>query len=166
MRPDWTPAYAGVTVCTVVWQVEQLPFAKPSGLGHNSRSNERGYRVDLTFVHGRVAAALVIFAAIAGVWGVVDYFRRREIGPNYWGVIVVGNLAALAQGGIGIALALQGRPLERSWVHILYGIVLVLWIPLIQFFNRNRGGREETLMCGLVSLFEAGIALRAMTTSG
>jgi hypothetical protein len=110
---------------------------------------------------------MVVFAAIAGVWGVVDYFRHRDVSPNYWGVIVVGNLAALAQGAIGALLALQGRgeTLPRAWVHILYGIVLILWIPLIQFFNRNRAGRYETLMCGLVSLFEAGIALRAMTTA-
>ncbi|HLF25613.1 MAG TPA: hypothetical protein VJG32_04705 [Anaerolineae bacterium] len=119
----------------------------------------------MTFIHARVATALVIFAAIAGVWGIVDYYRQRAVGPNYWGVIVVGNLAALAQGGIGLIIMLQGQTLERSWVHILYGIVLVLWIPLIQFFNRNREGRYETLMCGLVSLFEAGIALRAMTTA-
>ena len=108
---------------------------------------------------------MVLFAAIAGVWGIVDYYRQRAVSPNYWGVIVVGNLTALAQAGIGIILALQGKPLTRGWVHILYGIVLVLWIPLIQFFNRNREGRAETLMCGLVSLFEAGIALRAITTA-
>ena len=122
--------------------------------------------MDLTFLHGRVATAMVLFAGIAGVWGLVDYYRNREVSPNYWGVIVVGNLAALAQAGIGILMALQGRPLTRGWVHILYGIVLVLWIPLIRFFNRNREGRAETLMCGLVSLFEAGIALRAITTAG
>jgi len=122
--------------------------------------------VDLTFVHARVATAMVLFAAIAGVWGLVDYFRHRSVTPAYWGVIAVGNLAALAQAAIGVTLALQGRPLTRGWVHILYGVVLVLWIPLIQFFNREREGRQELLMCALVSLFEAGIAIRAITTSG
>ncbi len=123
--------------------------------------------MDLTFLHGRVATAMVLFAAVAGIWGIVDYYRRRPVSPNYWGVIVVGNLAALAQAGIGIILYVQGQgeALARSWVHILYGIVLVLWIPLIQFFNRSREGRDETLMCGLISLFEAGIALRAITTA-
>ena len=120
----------------------------------------------LTFVHGRVATAMVLFAAIAGVWGMVDYFRHRAVTPNYWGVIVVGNIVALIQAAIGVVLALQGRPLTRGWIHILYGVVLALWIPLIQVFNRNREGRQELLMCGLVSLFEAGIALRAITTSG
>jgi len=123
--------------------------------------------LNLTFLHQRVAWAMVLFAAIAGAWGIVDYYRHRAVSPNYWGVIVVGNLTALAQAGIGIILYAQGQgeTLARGWVHILYGIVLVLWIPLIRFFNRNREGRAETLMCGLVSLFEAGIALRAITTA-
>jgi len=110
---------------------------------------------------------MVLFAAIAGLWGLVDYFRHRPVTPNYWGIIVVGNLAALAQAALGVIMLLQGRgeALPRLPVHILYGVVLVLWSPLIQFFNRNREGRAETLMCGLVSLFEAGIALRAMTTA-
>ncbi len=122
--------------------------------------------MSLTFVHGRIATAMVLFAVIAGVWGVVDYFRKRSVTPNYWGVIVVGNLAALAQAAVGVTLAVQGRPLTRGAVHILYGVVLAMWIPLIQFFNRGREGRSELLTCALVSLFEAGIALRAITTSG
>jgi len=108
---------------------------------------------------------MVLFAAIAGVWGLVEYFRRRSVTPNYWGIIVVGNLAALAQAAIGVTLALQGQSPERGWVHILYGVVLALWIPLIGFFNRNREGRAELLTCALISLFEAGIAIRAITTS-
>lgn len=119
----------------------------------------------LTFIHGRIASAMVLFAAIAGVWGLVGYFQRRSVTPNYWGVIVVGNLAALAQAAIGLTLALQGKSPDRGWVHVLYGVVLALWIPLISFFNRNREGRAELLTCALISLFEAGIAIRAITTS-
>lgn len=119
----------------------------------------------LAFLHARLGWALVIFAAIAGLWGIVGYYRHRSITPDYWGVIVVGNLAALAQGGIGIFLLLQGAVMSRGPVHILYGIVLALWIGLINLFNRNREGRQEMLMCGLISLFEAGIALRAITTA-
>lgn len=127
--------------------------------------------MDLSFIHARLATAMVIFAAIAGVWGLADYFRKRPISPNYWGVIVVGNLAALAQGAIGVWLAVQGRleTIPRAPIHILYGIVLALWIPLIRFvnsyFNRDQSDRTETLLCGLISLFEAGIALRAITTA-
>lgn len=133
-----------------------------------ARQIEKGeVNVDFAFIHARVATAMVLFAAIAGLWGLVDYFRHRSVTPNYWGVIVVGNLTALAQGALGVIMLVQGRgeALPRLPVHVLYGIVLALWIPLIQFFNRNREGRAEMLTCGLVSLFEAGIALRAITTA-
>jgi len=46
----------------------------------------------LTFLHARVATAMVLFAAIAGAWGIVDYYRHRAVSPNFWGVIVVGEL--------------------------------------------------------------------------
>ena len=120
----------------------------------------------LAFFHARLGWALVIFAGLAGIWGIVGYYRHQSISPNYWGVIVVGNLAALAQGGIGLFLLLQGAVLSRGPIHILYGIVLALWIGLVNLFNRNREGRYEMLTCGLISLFEAGIALRAITTAG
>lgn len=125
----------------------------------------------LNFLHDLIARAMVMFAAAAGVWGVYRYARRQTISPDYWGVIVIGNLTALAQAGIGLVLLLQGLgvTLPRAPVHILYGVVLALWIPLIQFLNhyanRDRSDRTEMLICGLVSLFEAGIALRAITTA-
>jgi heme A synthase len=121
--------------------------------------------VSLPFLHGRIATAMVLFTLVAGVYGLVEYFRKKPVSPNYWGVIVAGNLLALVQGGLGMWMALNGLQPAR-WVHILYGVVAVLWIPVIQFVNRSRGGRSETLVCALVSLFEFGIALRAMTTGG
>ena len=123
-----------------------------------------GGRVDLKFLHGRIATALVLFAFIAGVYGLIEYFRKHEISPSYWGVIVVGNLAAVGQGIIGLIMALGGASPARDWVHILYGVVALMWIPLIHFFNRKRTGRSETLIVALVSLFECGIALRAIAT--
>ena len=122
--------------------------------------------MDFKFLHGRIATALVLFALIAGIYGLVEYFRKRPVSPSYWGVIVVGNFMALGQGAIGLWLAVGGAQPGREWIHILYGIVAIMWIPLIQFFNRNRTGRDETLVVALVSLFECGIALRAISTAG
>ena len=121
------------------------------------------------FLHGRIATAMVLFAAAAGVWGLVEYFRKHEVSPSYWGIIVVGNLTAVAQGILGLILAIGGGQPARAWIHILYGIVALMWIPLINFFNgmghKEQAGTRETLIVALVSLFEAGIALRAITTA-
>lgn len=125
--------------------------------------------MSLSFLHGRLATAMILFAVVAGIWGLVEYFRKHEVTPNYWGIIVVGNLLAVGQGILGLVLALQGGSPARGIIHILYGIVALSWIPLINFVNglvnRDKVAVRETLVVALVSLFEAGIALRAITTA-
>ena len=120
-------------------------------------------------LHGVLSRAIVMFTAIAGIYGLVLYFRKQAVTPSYWGIIVVGNLAALGQGAIGLLLAISGAQ-SKEWVHILYGITAALWIPLINFINHqfNKGERNvrETLIVALISLFETGIAIRAITTGG
>jgi hypothetical protein len=122
----------------------------------------------LQFLHGLLSRALLLFTVIAGMYGLVEYFRKQVVTPSYWGVIVVGNLAAVAQGALGLILALSGKQPEQ-WVHILYGVVALLWIPIISLINNlannNEHNRRETLIVALISLFEAGIALRAITTA-
>ena len=100
-----------------------------------------------------------------------EFFRKKPVSPNYWGIIVVGNLLALGQGALGAFMALDGASPARGWVHILYGVVAVLWIPIIQlgynqFLKEGHTKHQETLVCALVSLFELLIALRAFTTGG
>ena len=118
-------------------------------------------------LHEVLSRAIVLFAAIAGGYGLILYFRKQVITPSYWGVIVVGNLATLGQGAIGLLLALSGAQ-TSEWVHILYGLMAVLWIPLISFINHqfNKGERNvrETLIVAVISLFEMFVGLRAIST--
>ncbi len=118
-------------------------------------------------LHGVLSRAIVMFAAIAGLYGLFLYFRKQSVTPSYWGIIVVGNLATLGQGAIGLLMALSGAQMSE-WVHILYGITALMWIPVIQFINSqfNKGERNvrETLIVALVSLFEMGIGVRAIMT--
>ena len=122
----------------------------------------------LQFLHGLLSRALLLFAVVAGVYGLVEYFRKQLVSPNYWGIIVVGNLTAIGQGIIGLILALAGQQ-PAEWTHILYGVVALMWIPIInlvnQLANNSEHNRRETLIVALISLFEAGIALRAITTA-
>src|SRR5512139_3141230 len=120
-------------------------------------------------IHGLLSRAIVMFAAVAGVYGLYLYFRKRPVTPNYWGIIVVGNLLTLGQGAIGLLMALSGEQ-TREWIHILYGITAVLWIPIVNFinsqFNKGEHNVRETLIVALVSLFEMGVGFRAIGTGG
>ncbi len=120
-------------------------------------------------LHGVLSRAIVMFAAVAGVYGLFLYFRKQAVTPSYWGIIVVGNLATVGQGAIGLLMALSGAQ-TGEWVHILYGVTALMWIPIISFINSqfNKGERNvrETLIVALVSLFEVGVGIRAITTGG
>jgi hypothetical protein len=126
--------------------------------------------VSIQFIHGRIAMAMVLFAFLSAAYGLLEYFRQKPVSPNYWGIIVVGNLLALGQGALGAWMALNGASPARGWIHFVYGIVAVLWIPIIQFANNQlkpgHAAHQETLVTALVSLFEFFIALRAITTGG
>lgn len=120
-------------------------------------------------LHGVLSRAIVIFAAVAGVYGLYLYFRKQAVTPSYWGIIVVGNLLTLGQGAIGLLMALSGAQ-TSEWTHILYGITAALWIPIVNFinnqFNKGEHNVRETLIVALVSLFEMGVGLRAIGTGG
>jgi uncharacterized membrane protein YwzB len=122
-------------------------------------------------VHGLIARAMILFTLAAGVYGIAEFWRKKSVSPDYWGVIVVGNLLALAQGALGSFMALNGASPTRGWVHIIYGVVAALWIPIIQlgynqFLKQGHAKQQETLVCAIVSVFEFLIALRAFTTGG
>lgn len=123
----------------------------------------------LQSLHGLLSRAIVLFAAMAGFYGLYQYIRKQSVTPSYWGIIVVGNLATLGQGAIGLLMALSGAQ-AGDWTHILYGITAALWIPIISFVNSqfNKGERNvrETLIVALVSLFQMGVGLRAIGTGG
>jgi hypothetical protein len=112
---------------------------------------------------------MVLFAALAGVYGLIEYFRKQSVSPNYWGIVVVGNLLAVGQGLLGVILAIGGGQPARGIIHILYGVVALSWIPMINFVssvvNKEKVAQRETLLVALVSLFQAGIAWRAITTA-
>ena len=121
----------------------------------------------LQSLHGVLSRAIVLFAAIAGAYGLFQYFRKQPITPSYWGIIVVGNLATVGQGVIGLLMAFSGAQ-TGNWTHILYGITAALWIPIISFvngqFNKGAHNVRETLIVALVSLFEMGVGIRAIST--
>jgi heme A synthase len=126
--------------------------------------------VSFALVHGFIARAMILFTLAAGVYGLVEFSRKRPVSSDYWGIIVVGNLIALGQGALGAWMALNGAQPAR-WVHVIYGVVAILWIPIIQFgynqfLKEGHSKHQETLVCAIISLFEFLIALRAFTTGG
>ncbi len=117
----------------------------------------------LQILHARLADSLLVFLIVAGLWSLVAAFRRRGVGSETWGMLAVGELLALTQGGLGLALYLGGARPGRS-LHLVYGLVAVLGLPAYYILSHGRDDRRASWAYGLVCLFLAGISARAITT--
>lgn len=120
--------------------------------------------MNLHLLHDGLSNACVIFSLIIFGYGVWSFFKDQGVGSAFLGVIVIGELLYLAQLAVGVGLLLQGGNAARTWVHYLYGIVLVISLPGLYAYVRGRDTRREALMYALLGLFLAGISLRSITT--
>jgi hypothetical protein len=114
-------------------------------------------------LHAALARTLVLYLAAVGAWGLL--LGARGLGPtsSYRGALAIAELAAIVQGIAGVALVLAGRTLEP--IHALYGLALVLVIPLAATLIRDRQPRGRSIALGLALLFAAGLAIRGITTA-
>lgn len=121
--------------------------------------------MSLVEVHSRLANTALLFCFIMAIWGFWRFFRRQGVGGSYWGAAIIAELLLVVQSGIGTYLWFIGLRPARG-IHILYGIVSVLAVPLVFALTRGRDERPEMLMYGVAFLILVGLLLRAVATGG
>jgi hypothetical protein len=114
-------------------------------------------------LHGRVATAIVLYLSVVGLWGLVLGVRGSGPTPNFIGALVIFEVAAVAQGLLGIALLFSRAPSQS--LHILYGFALAVALPLAATLVRKREPRATSFAFGFIALFAAGLAIRGITTA-
>jgi hypothetical protein len=114
-------------------------------------------------LHGRIATAIVLYLSVVGLWGL--FLGARGSGPtsSFIGSLVIAEIAAVAQGLLGIALLFSQLPSQS--LHVLYGFALALAIPLAATLVRKREPRAASFAFAFMALFAAGLALRGITTA-
>jgi hypothetical protein len=113
--------------------------------------------------HSGWARVVVTYAAIILVWGLYLWLRKSTPSPGYLGALVIAQAVFIIQGIGGlVALATGHRPHDA--LHYLYGVVLVLTLPVAYFYGNSARERRDSLIFGLATLFLIGIAVRAITT--
>ena len=119
--------------------------------------------MDLASIHERLATSLLLFMAIASAWSLIGAARRQGISSSTWGILAMGEILALAQGAVGLALYLGGDRPART-VHLLYGLTAVLTLPAYYFISRGRDDKTASRVYGALCLFLAFAAYRGMLT--
>jgi hypothetical protein len=115
-------------------------------------------------LHGRVGFALVLYYTFVGLWAILQGIRDRGPNASLRGAIAIATIAAVTQGALGLlVLVFRGAPSDA--VHILYGLALVVAMPLAATLVRDRTPRGQSIALGLAALFTAGLAIRGITTA-
>jgi hypothetical protein len=115
-------------------------------------------------LHGRVGFALVLYYTFVGLWAILQGIRDRGPNASLRGAIAIATIAAVTQGALGLlVLFFRGAPSDA--VHILYGLALVVAMPLAATLVRERTPRGQSIALGLAALFTAGLAIRGITTA-
>lgn len=115
-------------------------------------------------LHGRLATAIVLYYAAVGVWGL--FLGARDLAPTagFRGAVVIAVAASVAQGLLGLfVLLFRAGPADA--LHLLYGVALVLAMPLAATLVRERTARGQSVALGLAALFTAGLAIRGIMTA-
>ena len=82
----------------------------------------------MTLLHDRLAVTVMLFMALAGLWGLLLLRRRRGVEPATGASLAWARLLILAQGLLGVLLLIGGERPGRG-IHILYGAVTALALP-------------------------------------
>lgn len=120
----------------------------------------------LAVIHARVASAVVMFALIAGLWGIAARLRSLGVSANYWGVLAVGVILFIGQAALGALLWLTGARPTGGGIHLLYGALVAAALPFYYRLSKGRDDRTAALLYGLACLAVAALAVRAISTGG
>jgi heme A synthase len=101
----------------------------------------------LTFLHARLAIALIAYAALLGLWGTLSLLgRNHAVSGGYRSSFLLMIALTAVQGALGaITLASGDRP--REILHIVYGIFAIVFLPGAYFYSsRRKPDQEATIL--------------------
>lgn len=117
----------------------------------------------LLFIHNGLFRAGLIITLVIGVWGVVTFVRHLTVSSSYRSTLVLTEALFVLQGLIGVGL-FAGGPRPKDPLHWLYGILLVITLPIAATYPAAREERRQPLVYGIAGIFMAGLCLRAWMT--
>lgn len=120
--------------------------------------------MSLIFIHNRLSLSILLYVIILFCWGFWGYIRKNGVNSNYWGALIILEILILGQGALGTALYLMGLQPERGGMHVLYGIVGSLGIPVALLITKGRNDRQTLLVYATVLLLIAVIFMRSIVT--
>lgn len=116
-------------------------------------------------IHDTLSRTALFYMIILAAWAFLRFFQKRGMEPSFLGALVLGELVVVFQALLGFGLwFIQGARPDRGLFHMMYGVIVLLGIPAIFLYTRDREGRSGMLFAAAVLLFLVGLVGRAMVT--
>lgn len=114
-------------------------------------------------MHNGLFRAGLLITVIIGIWGLMMYFRKLAPGGGFRSTLVLTEALFISQGLVGVVMFLSGRR-PHDGLHWLYGVLLVIVLPIAATYTSGRDSRREALVYGIAGFFMTGLTIRALTT--
>ena len=116
-------------------------------------------------LHGAISNTLLLLTVVCLGWSALGLVTGRGVSPGLRSTVIIALAVAIAQTALGALLILvEGRPF--SVIHALYGLSVIAALAGAIVYGGRAGPQREALIYALVTLFSAGLVLRAVETVG
>lgn len=115
-------------------------------------------------IHTRLFTTCWLFALGMSLWAFTLYFRRRPLGSDFLGALVICEILMILQTIFTLVLYVTGYAQPERWVYYLYNLMMALTIPALYAYTKGQTGYREAMLYALTMLFLWGLVLRAVIT--
>lgn len=114
-------------------------------------------------VHRLIGLAAIVAAALATLWSLLVVIARRDGGRAHLAALGIVVAVALASAVVGALLLLTGSG-PGDPLHLLYGAIAVVAIPIGIWLAVGRTPRRQSVVLLLAVLVELGVTVRLLQT--
>lgn len=118
----------------------------------------------IALLHSSLQLTISVAVGVLMLWGLLCAALGR-VASSYVAGLWVAELLVIAQAVLGVLLVFGGAPLAPLGLHIVYGVIAVLVIPVAIAYTRGRTTRWEALILAAGCLFLLGVVLRSFETA-
>ncbi|MGH7608445.1 MAG: hypothetical protein ACREOD_00650 [Candidatus Dormibacteria bacterium] len=120
----------------------------------------------MTELHQKLAFALIVLGLAGALWCLLDLRRQNSATGGVRAFLVLSWALILVQDLLGVVLLAQGhRPAHDELLHIMYGVLSALVLPVAWGISARSSARHEAMVLGLGSLLFAGLTFRALVVA-
>jgi hypothetical protein len=106
----------------------------------------------------------IVLDSVAGLYGLGLALFKRDAGRTFKAAVMAAIGASCIQ--VVVGLILYGTGERPGRFHVFYGVLTALALAGAYVYRSDLSAKRPALRWGLLSLFLAGLGLRAVTTFG